>query len=151
MLCDGVEALRERLGVEGEGGKRVEAVELEKLAYVLGKCAVNKKLAAAIEKEVGMGQEGGDEEREREAEAAPSPSKRAKVGPHAASRPSQRQRALEGNTEAGDEGEDAGGKVVTRRTSQRRTRGGSGSGKNEAVADTAVTSKRKRKSNSDNL
>lgn len=87
MLCEGVQALTDRFGTGAKeaNGKEVQAVELEKVAYVLGKSAGNKKLVAAIEEKLGKG-DGVREEGEGSRETLPPPSKRAKRGEDADSR-----------------------------------------------------------------
>lgn len=172
MLCEGVQVLVERFGsrVEGADGKEVQAVELEKVAYVLGKSAENKELTAAIEKEVRKG-DGVREEGEGSREISPPASKRAKRGGDADSRSLGGQGTEMGEgVESGEEAEKAAGGAptsrplrlptrasgaessdrLTRRTSQRKTRGRLGAIKDDEEAAAAPVIKRKRKSKSDN-
>lgn len=171
MLCEGVQALMERFGsgAEGTGGKGVQAVELEKVAYVLGKSAGDKKLAATIEEEAGEG-DGVVEKGEGSREISPPASKRAKPGEDADSKPLGGQGTEMGEGETtGGEADEMRGKAATstpprlptraggaeasdrstRRTSQRTTRGRPGGENNDEKAAAAPVRKRKRKGKSD--
>lgn len=172
MLCEGVQVLMERFGsrVEGADGNEVQTVELEKVAYVLGKSAGNKKLAAAIGEELGKGDGvGGDGEGSRE--VSPPASKRTKRGEDADSRSLGGQGTdVGGGVKSGEEADEAAGKAptsrplrlptrasgaefsdrLTRRTSQRTTRGRLGGIKDDEEAVAAPVIERKRKSRSDN-
>lgn len=167
MLCEGVQALRKRLsgGDEGADGKAVQAVELEKVAYVLGRCAADSKLAAAIDEDVSKG-DGVEEEGEGSRDISPPPSKRAKLGEDAVSTSRGGRRTEMGKGEkTGEEGEEAAGKAVTStpprsstraggaesgekstgRTNRRITRARPGGEENNNRAGAAPGSKRKRK------
>lgn len=171
MLCGGVQTLMERFGsgAGGADGTGVQAVELEKVAYVLGKSARDQKLAAAIEEEVGKAA-GVGEEGKGAREMSPPASKRAKLGGDADSKSWGGQATGMGEAEKfGDAAEEVAGKAATstppmlparaggaetsdrstRRTSQRTTRGRRGGEYNDEEAVAAPVNKQKRKSKSD--
>ena len=139
MLCQGFQVFRERLGLErGENYGTVRAVEVEKVAHVLGKCAGDGKLAAAVEEEMGKeegdkeGRKAGEEEVQGEGkesgeehgaagdgkegrEISPPASKRAKLGADAEpkARGGRGTRVDGEEKKTAEEAEEAGGKAVT--------------------------------------